>query len=180
MRIISGLDTETTGLKQESGDKIIEVCFCLYNLDTRDYVGKYVQRINPQRSISEEAQRVHGISINDLTDSPVWDDVATKIATLLRKSTIVVAHNAGFDLPFIANELDRIGLEVPNVEVFDTMTNARWATFNGKLPKLQELCFALGVEYDPSKAHSAEYDVNVMMDCLWEGIDRGFYTLPEV
>jgi len=70
-------------------------------------------------------------------------------------------------------------MDIPHTEVFDTMTEGRWATPDGKLPKLQELCFALEVEYDTNKAHAAEYDVDVMMECLWKGIDCGFFTLPK-
>ena len=85
----------------------------------------------------------------------------------------------GFDGPFIAAELNRIGVNVPDVHSFCTMENARWACPDGKLPRLGELCFAMGVDYDPAKAHAAEYDVQVMMDCYFKGLLRGFYQLPK-
>ena len=44
--------------------------------------------------------------------------------------------------------------------------------------RLSELCFALGVEYDPNAAHAADYDTEVLAQCLFAGIDRGFFKLP--
>lgn len=177
--IIAGIDTETTGLKQEDGHRIIEICISLYRFPSRELLGSYVRRINPQRSILADAQRVHGISISDLQGCQTWDQVAPDILKLLKGSQLAVAHNADFDLPFIAAELMRIGLGVPNIHVFDTMTESRWATWNGKYPRLAELCFALGVEYDTKAAHAADYDVAVMMKAVWAGIDRGVYDFTK-
>jgi hypothetical protein len=59
------------------------------------------------------------------------------------------------------------------------MENARWACPDGKLPRLGELFFALGVSYERAKAHAAEYDIEVTMACLFRGLDRGFYQLPK-
>lgn len=176
--IITGLDTETTGLDQEKGDRIIEICMRSYDLDTRELVDSYIQRIHPQRSISAGAQAVHHIGIEDLAGCPTWDEVAQSIADRLAKTDVAIAHNMAFDGPFIALELIRIGVELPNFQTFCTMENARWATPMGKNPRLGELCFSLGVPYDPDAAHSAEYDVDVMMQCLFRGIDKGFYELP--
>ncbi len=58
------------------------------------------------------------------------------------------------------------------------MKNGRWATANGKNPKLGELCWALQVDYDPALAHAAEYDVQKTAECLWRGVDAGLYKLP--
>ena len=179
--IVTGVDTETTGVEQENGDRIIEICFRAYDFDqtTGDskLVDSYVQRIHPQRSITPKAQEIHGISIHDLAGCPVWDDVADKVVHMLEASDLLVAHNMDFDGPFIALELLRIGKDVPEVESFCTMKEARWATPYGKLPNLGELCFALNVDYNPTKAHGAEYDVDVMMKCFFEGRRLGFYKI---
>lgn len=179
--ILCGLDTETTGLDQSEGHRIIEIAMSLYDSDTRAKKGAFVQRINPERSISAEAQRVHGISFDMLADQPKWDEVAPKVAKILSASNLIIAHNGnGFDLPFIAAELMRVGIAVPKVQSVDTMLDARWATPNGKLPNLGELCYSLNVAYDPAKAHGALYDVEVMMESFFRGLDKGFFKLPEV
>jgi len=179
--IISGCDIETTGLEQSEGHRIIEVCFRLYESDTRELVNDYITRINPQRPIDAKAREVHGISIDDLVSEPKWEGkVANSVRNVMGASDVLVAHNMNFDGPFIALELARVGVEIPNVATLCTMAKGRWATPLGKNPKLSELCFALGVEFNPDEAHSAVYDVDKMMECFWAGLDRGFYTLPEV
>lgn len=173
-------DIETTGLRQEDGHRIIEACFSVFRFDpvarSRQKIGTMLQRINPKRDIDPGAQAVHGISLMDLRGEPEWDVVAPKIHKLLSMTDLFVAHNGeGFDAPFIALELLRAGHKIPNFKVFDTMLNGRSCTPFGKVPNLGELCLALGVEYDPDKAHSAQYDVDVLADCYWRGIDSGLY-----
>ncbi|WP_028449748.1 3'-5' exonuclease [Chitinibacter tainanensis] len=182
--IIAGLDTETTGLDYEKGHRIIEVAALLYDVDpvanTRKARGHFVQRINPMRNIDADAQRVHGISLDDLRDKPVWEDVAPKIGKIVNACDWLIIHNANFDAPFLAHELLRVGQSIkPDIEVFCTMENGRWATPTGKNPNLGELCYALNVDYDPSKAHSALYDVEVMMQAFFKGIDLGAFRLEK-
>jgi len=177
--IVSGLDIETTGLLDPE-HRIIEICILLYDLDSQKKLGGYTKRIHPQRSITPKAQEVHGITIHDLAGCPTWDEVASMVARIMSKSDLIVAHNGyGFDLPFIANELVRVGIALPDVQGFDTMLEGRWATPMGKQPSLAELCFATGVEYDPAKAHGAEYDVEVMMAAFFKGVEKGFFKIPQ-
>lgn len=179
MRLI-GLDTETTGLKQEDGHRIIEIAFLTYDLDTKKCEDTWIQRIDPQRPIDAKAQEVHGIAYTDLVGCPTWEDIAEEVARRMSGADLLIAHNMGFDGPFIMGELIRVGHKIPDVHALCTMENARWACADGKLPRLGELCFALGVDYDTSKAHGAEYDVQVMMDCFFKGYHRHFYRLPDI
>lgn len=97
----------------------------------------------------------------------------------LRKCEYCVIHNKDFDLPFICRELEAaLGRKVEEPPAFCTMTNGRWATFEGKYPNLGELCFALKVPYNSSSAHAARYDIERMMDCYFAGLKRGFYEVP--
>jgi DNA polymerase-3 subunit epsilon len=178
-RIIGGFDTETTGLDQTKGHRIIEVALKLYDLDSREPIGKYVQRINPERSIDPDAQAVHGIKFEDLVGCPTWDAVGPKLSLLMSKCDYMVVHNGeGFDIPFVLLELIRIGAPLPVVRLIDTMLQGRWATPDGAIPNLQALCFACGVPYDKEAAHAAEYDVDQMMACFFSQFDRGFFQLP--
>lgn len=175
---VTALDTETTGLEATEGHRLIEVCIRTYDLATRKLEDSYVQRIDPERNIPSAAQAVHGISYEQLVGCPKWEEVAPIVRAKL-DGTMAIAHNMAFDGPFIGHELLRVGQPLPAFEPYCTMTEARWACPDGKYPKLGELCFALGVPYDTNQAHGAEYDVSVMMECFWRGLDRGFYRLPE-
>lgn len=179
MILVGGLDFETTGLEQEKGHRIIEAALSVYELESRRKIGSYVTRINPERSVDPDASAIHGIKFEDLVAEPTWPAVAPKLATLVGKCQFIVAHNGeGFDAPFFARELLRIGHPVPTMHVVDTMLQGRWATPDGSIPNLGALCFACGVEYDSSKAHAALYDVDRMMECFFSQFDRGFFKLP--
>lgn len=179
MILIGGLDTETTGLEQEKGHRIVEACLRLHDLESRRLIGSMVARINPERPIDPKAEAVHGIKFEDLVTCPTWDTVGPKLGALMGKLRYVVVHNAGFDMPFIYRELMRIGQPTPKeLGVVDTMLQARWATPDGSIPNLGALAFAAGVDYDKEKAHGAEYDVDVMMQAFFKHLDRGFFTLP--
>ncbi|GAC1605792.1 MAG: 3'-5' exonuclease [Aquirhabdus sp.] len=175
---IMGFDTETTGLKPMEGDKIIEIALLTYDAATRQVIDKYVQRIDPERSISASAQDIHGISYESLVGMPKFKQIAYEVKNRLDDADLIVAHNLNFDAEFLICEFAACGLKVPDMPSIDTMAEARWACAEGKFPKLSELCFALGVTYDQTAAHAADYDVDVMMQCLWRGLDRGFYQLP--
>jgi DNA polymerase-3 subunit epsilon len=174
---IGGLDIETTGL--EWGEhRIVEVALLIYG-EEGALRTKAVQRIDPQRSIQAKAQAVHGIALEMLVGCPTWEVVGPKFARLLDRCDLIVAHNGeDFDGPFVNHELQRLGLPAMRAPIFDTMKSARWATPLGKLPSLQELCFACDVPYNPDQAHAAEYDVDRMMGCFFRGLDWGRFTLP--
>jgi DNA polymerase III subunit epsilon len=172
-----GLDIETTGLLTPD-HRIVEVYAGLW--DDGKLVAECNTRIDPQRGMPAEAQRVHKISAADLTGMPLWGTVAPKLMRLIERADVYVWHNGDeFDGPFLDMEFMRVGLpKMPVKPSLDTMKQGLWATHDGKRPRLQEVCFALGVTYDPALAHGARYDVHRMMDCLKIGRHLGFYTLP--
>lgn len=176
--IIAGLDIETTGFLG-SDQRIVEVYIGLWRAGKR--VFEFNQRINPQRTIPAEATRVHGITLADLAGKPLWEAVAPAVLRVLEKADLYVAHNGDeFDLPFFRQEFTRVGLTMPERPSVDTMKVARWATYNGKNPRLGELCFSLGVPYDPTKAHAADYDVAVMMEAFYQTHALGFLEIPKI
>lgn len=172
------LDTETTGLDALDGHKILEIALLRFDM-AGNFLDKYVQRIDPERPIDAKAQEVHGISYESLAGMPKFADVVKDIDGQIRKGDFIIAHNLNFDAGFLAVEFNAAGCSLASMPSVDTM-DARWATHNGKSPNLGELCFALGVPYDPSKAHGAEYDVEVTAACFLEGYRRGFFKVPEV
>lgn len=181
MPTVLGFDLETTGLSAENGHRIIEFAGIVHDLHTGKALGKFEQRIDPKRSIDPKAQSVHKISLDDLRGKPIWADVAPKVAKLFSRVDMVVAHNGiGFDLPFLLVEMDRVGIELPDVEICDTMVSCKWATPDGKPPSLKELANSLGFIYDTEKVHSALYDVALMMQCFFKARQDypGFLLTP--
>lgn len=180
MRLVTGLDLETTGFLDTGDHRIIEVYAGLWDVDTRERVEELHVLIHPERSIPAAAQAVHGFSLADLAGCPTWNMVAEQVRAFILRGEAMVAHNGiSFDGPFLDQEFRRISLPAHGMRILDTMVGARWATGNGKSPTLGELCFALGVPYDPAMAHKADYDVGVMMDCFFRGLDWGHFTLEE-
>lgn len=175
--IIGGLDLETTGLSTPE-HRIIETFTGLYQNKKRIFA--LDQRIDPQRSIAADAQRVHHITPSDLIGKPTWDKVGPVQQKVITKAKMIVIHNVSFDWDFLKREFARIGLKTPDVEIFCTMENGVWATNDGKKPSLKELCFACGVPYSdkPGEAHAASYDVDVMMQCFFKGVEWGYFQLP--
>lgn len=175
-RVITFGDTETTGIN-EPQERIIETCLMQFDLDTEEHIKTWLWRCNPMCKIQAKAQKVHGISLADLENEPTWDIVAPAIRGVIEPSCGFVAHNGDdFDVPFIDREMKRVGQNIVWPKTFDTMRQARWATANGKNPRLGELALALDVPYDPSSAHAAEYDVDVMANCFFAGRRLGWFT----
>lgn len=170
-------DIETTGVN-EPEERIIEFCGMLFDLATEQHVETLTLRCNPMRKINAKAQKVHGISNADLEKEPLFDVIAPAIVDIIGRASINVAHNGDeFDFPFIKRECMRVGHYFTYGRTYDTMKQARWATAYGKNPRLGELAECLDVPYDPSQAHSAEYDVEVMAKCFFEGRRIGWYVI---
>lgn len=178
MKII-GLDLETTGLVHPD-HRILEIYMGHWN-EKGQLLDEYEQRIDPERAIALDAQRVHGISSSMLIGKPNWARVATPIYDFLADADVIVAHNGkDFDFKFLNQEFKRVSVPpIPSkIHQIDTMVDGRWAMPLGEIPSLQNLCFACGVDYDPEEAHAAAYDVHRMMDCFFKATAWGFFQLP--
>ena len=101
------LDTETTGLSAENGDRIIEIgCVELFN---RKLTGNNLHfYVNPERDSHEDALKVHGISNEFLRDKPKFSAIADELLEYLRDAELII-HNAPFDISFLNKELERLG-----------------------------------------------------------------------
>ena len=125
MRSIT-LDIETTGLSFLEGHKIVEIgCVELLNNFPS---GKTWQRyINPERSIPEEAFKIHGLSNEFLSNKPVFSDIIDDFLNFIKDSDLII-HNSKFDLPFINYELEinnSKALDPKKNNVIDTLNLAR-------------------------------------------------------
>lgn len=156
------LDTETTGLSPESGDRIIEIgCVEMVN---RRFTGRHLHfYINPERPNHEDAVRIHGLTDEFLADKPVFAVLADEILEYCRGAEIII-HNASFDIGFLNAELRRLGLGVftEHVDgVLDTLVMAR-EMFPGKSNSLDALCRRLEVDNTHRTLHGALMDAELL------------------
>lgn len=158
------LDTETTGLSAEQGDRIIELG-CV-ELVQRRFTGNDLHLyLNPERASHEDAIRIHGITNEFLRDKPRFAERADEILRYLQGAELII-HNASFDMGFLEMEFSRLGLPALSgqvVGVVDTLTMAR-ELFPGKRNSLDALCDRLGVDNSGRTLHGALLDAQLLAD----------------
>ena len=158
------LDTETTGLAAEAGDRILEIG-CI-EMEGRRYTGRTLHHyINPQRASHPDALRVHGITEAFLADKPVFAAVAQDIVAFLQGADVII-HNAAFDLGFLNAEFQRLGLPPVTqhaVRITDSLVLAR-EMFPGKSNSLDALCKRLEVDNSNRDLHGALLDAGLLAE----------------
>jgi len=166
------LDTETTGLSAEGGDRVIELgCVELVN---RKLTGNNLHfYVNPGRDRHEDALKVHGISNEFLRDKPKFETVAQEILDYVQGAEIII-HNAAFDVGFLNKELELAGQKpfTQYVEsVVDTLVMAK-QMYPGKRNSLDALCDRLGVDNSGRTLHGALLDAELLAD-VYINLTRG-------
>jgi len=154
------LDTETTGLDWRS-ENIIELAMLAVDVDmaTGVPVGEvevYEDFEDPGRPIPPEITKLTGITTQDVKGQKLDE---TQIKNMVERADLIVAHNAGFDRPFVENRL----------EVFEhkawacSFQGINWKTQGLGSAKLEFLCSELGWFYD---AHRAQVDCHALLRVL--------------
>ncbi len=112
-------DTETTGLNPSEGDEIIQLG-AVRIINSRLLHNECIdQLVNPQRSVPKSSVEIHGIDPELLTSQPVITQVLPSFHAFVADS-VLVAHNAAFDMRFLQLKEDAIGLHFDN-PVLDTL-----------------------------------------------------------
>jgi DNA polymerase-3 subunit epsilon len=159
------LDTETTGLEVDQGHRIVEVgAVALADRKRTDL--HFHSYLNPQRSIDEEAEKVHGLSMERLSTEPEFSEIAESFLEFVEGSILVI-HNAAFDLGFLNAELKRASSQYPALEeicdVEDTLLMAR-NKFPGQRNSLDALANRFEVTGYDRSFHGALLDANILAD----------------
>ncbi len=177
------LDTETTGLSPDTGDRIIEIgCIEMVN---RRLTGQNKHfYLNPERPSSPDAIKVHGLTDDFLADKPLFASVADELMDYLAGAEIII-HNAAFDVAFLNAELERIRRK-PFATVVggitDTLLMAR-EMYPGKSNSLDALCRRLEVDNTARTLHGALLDAGLLADvyiCMTRGQDSLVIDAAEV
>ncbi len=101
------VDVETTGFSPLRGDRIIEIAAVAFNGD--GITKEFQSLINAGKRIPFHARQVHGITDEMLMDAPGPDDVFARFQSFM-KDSVLVAHNAAFDVGFLRHEFGRLGM----------------------------------------------------------------------
>ena len=164
------LDTETTGLSTTQKHKIVEIG-CV-ELNNQIATGKVFHTyINPQRSVSEDAYKVHGYSDKFLSDKKTFLEIAEDFLNFIKNKKIII-HNAPFDLSFLNYELRLINknqIEIKNV--VDTLELAR-QKHPGAQNSLVALCKRYNIDNSKREKHSALIDCHLLKEVYINLLDQ--------
>ena len=160
------LDTETTGLSPEEGHRIVEIgALELVNMVA---TGRQLHLyINPERPVDPEAEKVHGLSGEFLSDKPVFEAVSGEFLDFIGDAPMVI-HNAPFDAGFLNAELARLSLPALDPSrLVDTLVIAR-RKFPGAPASLDALCRRFGIDNSHRDLHGAMIDADLLAEVYIE------------
>lgn len=164
------LDTETTGLSTIEKHKIVEIgCIELSNqISTNQIFHEY---INPERSISEEAYKIHGYTDEFLADKKTFSEVSKDFLNFIKDKKIII-HNAAFDLSFLNYELRLINQQVIDKKnVVDTLEIAR-SKYPGSQNSLDALCKRFNIDNSRRDKHNALMDCHLLKEVYINLLDQ--------
>ena len=158
------LDTETTGLRTSDDNRIIEIA-AIEMIDRTVTDQKFHEFINPERPIEVDAERIHGISLGELLDKPLFSEIADEFLNFIKGSRLII-HNASFDVGFINHELKKLDPEkYHQIEHYShiscTLEMARKRYPSGR-NSLDALCQKFGVNNSNRTLHGALIDCDLL------------------
>ena len=156
------MDTETTGLNANGGDRLVEIaCVELSNFIPTGRV--WHQYINPERDMPMDAYRVHGLSSQFLSDKPRFAEIVEDFLQFVEDGRMIF-HNATFDMGFINAELVRASLApIPGERIVDTLALARRKHPAGP-NSLDALCKRYSVDNSARTKHGALLDAELLAE----------------
>ena len=157
------LDTETTGISKDEGHRIIEIG-CI-EIESRRITGnEFHCYLNPEREIDEGATRVHGLTLEKLSNEPLFKEVAKDFLNFISGAELII-HNAAFDVGFINKEISLLEWDENSIEdyalVMDTLKMAR-EMHPGKKNSLDALCTRYEIDRSMRQVHGALIDADLL------------------
>ena len=156
------LDTETTGLSPNDGDRILEIA-CIETKDLIPTKKIFHKLINPERKVSQEAFKVHGFSNDFLQDKQKFKEIADELLEFIDGKKLII-HNAPFDIGFLNSELKKINKKVLDIKkVDDTLSLAR-SKFPASSNSLDNLCKRFNIDISRRTKHNALLDCELLRE----------------
>lgn len=167
------LDTETTGLSWERGNRVVEIG-CVEMVERRPTGRTFHRYLNPDCEFEAGAQEVTGLTREFLADKPRFGEVVDEFLAFIDGAELII-HNAAFDVGFLDNELRlagaRYGCLRDRCNIEDTLQMAR-LRFPGQRNSLDALCKRLGVDNAHRQLHGALLDAQLLAD-VYIGLTSG-------
>ncbi len=160
------IDTETTGLDPQNGDRIVEIG-CVELLNAIPTGAVYHCYINPERDMPESAFQVHGLSAEFLAEKPVFAECVRHFLAFIDGARMI-AHNAEFDMRFLNAEFAFLGIQpIAQDRIVDTLALAR-RKFPGSANSLDALCARFGIATARRTKHGALLDAELLAEVYAE------------
>lgn len=155
-------DTETTGLWAPS-HRIVEIGAVKFRLSD-DGVETFQRLVNPGRKMPKEVIGIHGITDEMVAEAPAIDKVLDEFKQFCTEGSILVAHNAPFDISFVSCELERAGVTFGQNQILDTVDIYR--RMHSELESYSLLSLAKHFKISDSQDHRALSDAQLVRQLL--------------
>ena len=170
------IDTETTGINPQKGDKLVEIG-AVELLNGKPTGRVFQQYINPHRSVPKRISAIHGLDANFLRRYPSFKKIAPQFLQFIGKDSVLVAHNASFDLDFLNCELKNAGYQsLYDHQIVDTLSLARQA-FPEQRNTLDCLCNRFHIDNSMRILHGALLDARLLAEVYQHLRPRKFAKL---
>ena len=173
------LDTETSGLYPDKGDRIVEIgaIELINHIPTGNTFHCY---LNPllEGEMPIESFKVHGLSVDFLSDKPLFSEIIENLIMFIGDSKLII-HNAKFDIGFINHEIQGLEIsnfdtynklpykEIPSEKIIDTLEIAK-KLYPGKSVSLDSLCIKFGIDNKRKGKHGALIDSEILSEVYLE------------
>lgn len=148
-------DLETTGLKANEGDSIIEIG--AVKLCNGEIIDRFDELVDPGVKLDEKIIEITGITNEMLKGKPKEKEMVIKFIEWYGDAPLV-AHNARFDLSFIEMAYLKYDLGKLKNTVIDTLGLSRYLESHERYHNLATLVKRYNIEWDEDKHHRADYD----------------------
>ena len=164
------LDTETTGLSTAEKHKIVEIG-CLELNDQIPTNNIFHTYINPERTVSDDAYKVHGYTNKFLSEQKTFAEISDDFLNFIKDKKLII-HNAPFDLSFLNYELKLINKKPIDIKnVVDTLQIAR-SKYPGAQNSLDALCKRFNVDNSRREKHNALIDCHLLKEVYINLVDQ--------
>jgi DNA polymerase-3 subunit epsilon len=165
-RPIAFIDLETTGINVSS-DRIVEISVLkIYPNGKEEWMSN---RINPEMPIPPKSTAIHGITDEDVADSPTFKEIAKKLTAFLEGTDLAGYNAIKFDIPVLAEEFLRANIDF-------NFHKRKYVDVQVIFHKKEQRTLAAAYQFycnrELENAHSSKADTEATYEVLKAQLDR--------